>query len=83
MHESFDFTNDRLGIKLNAFKDKEGEIWFIGKEVAEVLGIKDTRQALRNQVLEEDKLFLAGEDYKKFVGVFNTPHKIIRLETLL
>ena len=68
MYESFDFTNDRLDIKLNAFKDKEGEIWFIGKEVAEVLGIKDTRQALRNQVLEEDKLFLAGEDYKKFVG---------------
>lgn len=83
MYESFDFTNDRLDIKLNAFKDKEGEIWFIGKEVAEVLGIKDTRQALRNQVLEEDKLFLAGEDYKKLWGVFNTPHKIIRLETLL
>lgn len=68
MYESFDFINGRLDIKLNAFKDKEGEIWFIGKEVAEMLGIKDTRQALRNQVLEEDKLFLAGEDYKKFVG---------------
>ena len=25
MYESFDFTNDRLDIKLNAFKDKEGE----------------------------------------------------------
>lgn len=73
MYESFDFTNDRLDIKLNAFKDKEGEIWFIGKEVAEVLGIKDTRQALRNQVLEEDKLFLAGEDYKKFVGGIQHP----------
>ena len=74
MYESFDFTNDRLDIKLNAFKDKEGEIWFIGKEVAEVLGIKDTRQALRNQVLEEDKLFLAGEDYKKFVeGIQHPP----------
>ena len=83
MYESFDFTNDRLDIKLNAFKDKAGEIWFIGKEVAEVLGIKDARQALRNQVLEEDKLFLAGEDYKKFVGVFNTPHKITKSETLL
>lgn len=73
MYESFDFTNDRLDIKLNAFKDKEGEIWFIGKEIAEVLGIKDTRQALRNQVLEEDKLFLAGEEYKKFVGGYSTP----------
>ena len=73
MYESFDFTNDRLDIKLNAFKDKEGEIWFIGKEVAEVLGIKDTRQALRNQVLEEDKLFLAGEEYKKFVGGIQHP----------
>ena len=83
MYESFDFTNDRLDIKLNAFKDKEEEIWFIGKEVAEVLGIKDTRQALRNQVLEEDKLFLAGEDYKKFVGGIQHPHKITKSETLL
>lgn len=83
MYESFDFTNDRLDIKLNAFKDKEGEIWFIDKEVAEVLGIKDTRQALRNQVLEEDKLFLAGEEYKNLWGVFNTPHKITKSETLL
>lgn len=72
MYESFDFTNDRLDIKLNAFKDKEGEIWFIDKEVAEVLGIKDTRQALRNQVLEEDKLFLAGEEYK-ICGGYSTP----------
>lgn len=68
MYKSFIYSNDRLGINLNALLDEEGEIWFIGKEVAEVLGIKDTRQALRNQVLEEDKLFLAGEEYKKFVG---------------
>ena len=44
MYESFDFTNDRLDIKLNAFKDKEGEIWFIGKEVAELFGYKNTKK---------------------------------------
>ena len=73
MYKSFIYSNDRLGINLNALLDEEGEIWFIGKEVAEVLGIKDTRQALRNQVLEEDKLFLAGDDYKKFVGGIQHP----------
>ena len=73
MYKSFIYSNDRLGINLNALLDEEGEIWFIGKEVAEVLGIKDTRQALRNQVLEEDKLFLAGEEYKKFVGGVEYP----------
>ena len=73
MYKSFIYSNDRLGINLNALLDEEGEIWFIGKEVAEVLGIKDTRQALRNQVLEEDKLFLAGEEYKKFVGGIQHP----------
>lgn len=43
MYKSFIYSNDRLGINLNALLDEEGEIWVIGKEVAEVLGIKDTR----------------------------------------
>lgn len=34
----------------------EGEPWFVGKDVAAVLGYRDTDQALRKRVDEEDKL---------------------------
>lgn len=30
--------------------------WFVGKDVAEALGYKNTRDALKNHVDEEDKL---------------------------
>ena len=65
MYESFDFTNDRLDIKLNAFKDKEGEIWFIGKEVAELFGYKNTKKAIIDHVDEEEKVKLKNEEIKK------------------
>lgn len=32
------------------------EPWFVGKDVAAVLGYTDTNQAIRNHVDEEDKL---------------------------
>ncbi|CDI49144.1 phage antirepressor [Clostridium tetani] len=35
---------------------KENGIWFVGKDVAECLGYKDTDQSLRNHVDGEDKL---------------------------
>ena len=34
----------------------DGEPWFVGKDVAEALGYKDTDQALRKHVDNEDKL---------------------------
>lgn len=34
---------------------KEGEPWFVGKDVAEVLGYKNTRKALSDHIDEEDK----------------------------
>lgn len=33
----------------------EGEPWFVGKDVAKVLGYKDTVNALKSHVDEEDK----------------------------
>lgn len=73
MYESFNFTNDRLDIKLNAFKDEQGDIWFIGKEVAEMLGYKDTKRAMQTHILKEDKTLLTGEAFKKFVGGRSIP----------
>lgn len=41
---------------------KDGEPWFVGKDVAEVLGYKDTVNALKKHVDEEDKtIFKGGE----------------------
>ena len=34
----------------------EDEVWFVGKDVAEALGYKDTSQAIRKHIDEEDKL---------------------------
>lgn len=41
---------------------KDGEPWFVGKDVAEVLGYKDSKDALKRHVDEEDKqIFKGGE----------------------
>ena len=34
----------------------ENEPWFVGKDVAEILGYSDTNQAIRKRVDDEDKL---------------------------
>ena len=49
------FKNEELGIKINSYIDKQQIIWFRGKDVAEILGYKDTNQAIRKHVDEEDK----------------------------
>jgi anti-repressor protein len=36
--------------------EKDGEPWFVGKDVAVVLGYNDTVNALKSHVYEEDKL---------------------------
>ena len=65
MYSSFIFTEDRLEIKLNALKDEKGIIWFIGKEVAEIFGYKNTRKAIIDHVDEEERIKLKNEEAKK------------------
>ena len=48
------FKNEDLGIKINSYIDKQQNIWFRGKDVAEILGYKDTNQAIRKHVDNED-----------------------------
>ena len=38
----------------------DGVVWFVGKDVAEVLGYKDTRHAIRDHVDPEDKRVLSN-----------------------
>ena len=49
------FKNKELGIELKSFIDYKQNIFFIGKDVAKILGYSDTNQAIRKHVEEKDK----------------------------
>ena len=49
------FANKDLGIELKYYIDKQQNVWFLGKDVATILGYSDTNQAIRKHVEEEDK----------------------------
>ena len=49
------FTNKDLGIQITSFVDKQQKIWFLGKEVAAILGYSNTRNAICKYVDQEDK----------------------------
>ena len=49
------FTNKDLGIELSSYIDNKQNIWFVGKDVSRLLGYKDTNQAIRKHVDEEDQ----------------------------
>lgn len=53
--------------------EKDGEPWFVGKDVATILGYSDTDQALRKHVDDEDKLTrqIDGAGQKRNVTVIN------------
>ena len=49
------FTNKDLGIELTSYIDKQQNVWFHGKDVAEILGYSNTKKAVLNHVESEDK----------------------------
>ena len=49
------FKNKELGIMLTSYIDKRQNIWFRGKDVAEILGYSKTRDVLSRHVDNEDK----------------------------
>ena len=50
------FTNKDLGIELNSYIDKQQNVWFLGKDVAEILCYSNTKEALKRHVSEENKM---------------------------
>lgn len=50
-----DYINEDLDIVLNSYIDDDCQIWFQGKEVAEILGYKIPDQAIRKNVSENHK----------------------------
>ena len=50
------FNNEELGIELKSYIDKQQNIFFIGKDVAAILGYSHTKEALKRHVSEENKM---------------------------
>ena len=48
------FYNEQFG-KLDVYLDDDGVPWFVGKQVAEMIGYKNSRKAIRDHVESEDK----------------------------
>ena len=49
------FANEELGIELTSYIDNKQNVWFRGKDVAQILGYSKTRDALSRHVDNEDK----------------------------
>ena len=50
------FTNSQLGIKLNSYIDQKCNVFFKDKEVAQILGYKNTEDAIKRHVSENNKI---------------------------
>ena len=49
------FTNYQLGITLNSYIDEKCNVWFQAKQVAQILGYKNTEHAIKRHVSENHK----------------------------
>ena len=49
------FKNEELGLELKSYIDKQQNVWFRGKDVSEILGYSNTRNAICKYVDIEDK----------------------------
>ena len=49
------YKNNELQIEITSYIDKQQNIWFKGKDVAEILGYSKIRDALSKHVDNEDK----------------------------
>ena len=64
------FKNEELGIKINSYIDKQQNVWFKGKDVAQILGYCDTKKAIKQHVSEENKII---QLIHPNVGGYKTP----------
>ena len=50
------FKNVDLGIELTSYLDNQQTVFFLGKDVATILGYSNTKEALKRHVSEENKM---------------------------
>ena len=53
------YINQDVNIKLTSYIDSKQNVWFRGKEVADILGYSKTRDALLKHVDNEDKQLIS------------------------
>ena len=61
------FSNEMLKVNIRATVI-DGEPWAVGKDVAEVLGYKDTKKALKQHVDEEDKQVISKKELQQMAS---------------
>ena len=49
------FKNEAVGFELTSYIDKQQNVWFRAKEIAEILGYSNIRQTISRHVDSEDK----------------------------
>ena len=62
------FTNEELGIELKSFIDNKQNVWFRGKDVATILGYKNTDDVIKRHVSENHKRKLLFRQPRKSRG---------------
>ena len=50
------YKNEELGIEITSYISKQQNVWFRGKDVAQILGYRDTDDAVRRHVSIENKM---------------------------
>ena len=53
--QTINYMNEKLNVEMNCYINANNEIWFRGKEIALILGYKNTRKAISDHVCEDDK----------------------------
>ena len=61
------FINNQLGIKFTSYIDQKCRVWFKAKEVAEILGYKNTVDAIRKHVSENHKRKIVQQRETRFL----------------
>ena len=74
------FINHQLGIKFQSYIDKKLRVWFKAKEVAQILGYKNTEKAIERHVSENHKeLFFFVASAKRTVNKLTLEENIVYL----
>ena len=50
------YVNQDMNIELTSYIDNKQSVWFLGKDIASILGYSNTRDALKRHVSEENKM---------------------------
>ena len=50
------YINQDMNIELTSYIDSKQNVWFREKDIAEILGYKDTRHTLKRHVSKENKM---------------------------